>query len=58
MTKRKHSVPCLCGHARVNHVYHLWEHETLSCGVWACECDDYKADNLRYLEEKYDKRNS
>jgi hypothetical protein len=56
MTKSKLKVPCKCGHSRINHVPNLWEHEGESCAVWACECSNYNPDNLKYLENEYDKR--
>ena len=56
MTKSKSKVPCKCGHSRINHA--ILDFQYVPCAVWDCECEDYNPDNLKYLENEYDKRNS
>jgi hypothetical protein len=53
------SYPCVCGHSKINHdnAFGLSEKRgslkfVYMCAVKYCNCDEFKADNLRYLEKK------
>lgn len=61
--KRQNNYPCKCGHSRINHS--MWKglyasdvDKEILCNVARCRCDNFKADNLKYLENQYDKRSS
>jgi len=56
MTKSNLKVPCKCGHSRINHSISIREPKVISCAVWACECADYKSDNLKWLENEYERK--
>ena len=62
MSKIKNNHPCKCGHYRINHriggsLSHILLYgRQLWCQVTNCICNDFKADNLKYLEKKYDKK--
>lgn len=45
---------CICKHSEYEH---LWGFNLLTgiCKVGTCTCDKFKGDNLRYLEECYDR---
>jgi hypothetical protein len=58
MTKNTLKIPCKCGHARINHVPKVLKNVGMYCAVIECDCADYKPDNLKYLENEYNKRNS
>lgn len=52
------SYPCTCGHSRINHdlPFGLADRGSIKviyvCGVNGCSCDEFIADNLKYLEKK------
>jgi hypothetical protein len=51
---------CKCSHSKYNH-YEGW-HEALqrfrgACTQTHCYCKNFKLDNLKYLEECYEKQN-
>lgn len=54
---KAYNFPCTCGHAKVNHS--KWPQSNipneLVCNVGGCDCFNFIADNLKYLENKYDK---
>ena len=45
--------PCRCGHTLENHCPFNGkkENEEQWCGITYCPCNDFKQDNLRYLEQ-------
>lgn len=51
------SYPCLCGHIKGVHGYYG---EAMHCGDCVCsfyinDYHEFKGDNLKYLEQKYEK---
>lgn len=49
------SFPCTCTHSFVNHVpriHVITNDRSLICGIYACRCESFEPDNLRYLEKK------
>jgi hypothetical protein len=56
MTKSKSKIPCKCGHSRINHLILPQDIIYVPCAVWTCECEDYKPDNLKYLENEYEQK--
>jgi hypothetical protein len=55
--------PCqTCSHSKINHIVPFMYSKPdrscerlLMCGVKFCTCDEFKADNLKYLENQCDK---
>jgi len=59
----KNNAPCECGHSNINHVneqFYVHEPYTVNvrkaCGVRGCGCNEFKMDNLRYLEKEDESR--
>lgn len=57
--------PCECGHSKINHInqqFYIREKNTVDtrkgCGVRGCSCNEFKMDNLRFLEKENDYRKS
>lgn len=59
----KNKFPCQCGHTLK---YHVWYYTTIksktACGhrmdenrFYSCSCHAYKPDNLKFLEQQYEK---
>jgi hypothetical protein len=55
--------PCTCTHSRINHgktQFYLKNNYMIdtreACGVKDCECEDFKLDNLKYLEKEDEAR--
>jgi hypothetical protein len=57
---------CVCGHVKLSHTG--WENEPTGCGDVAtigfievynemCECQEFKLDNLRFVEDLAKRRN-
>ena len=46
--------PCVCTHSKINHLFGgTGKHNiALICAVHGCSCDEFRPDNLRYLEKK------
>ena len=61
MSNQPINYPCTCGHARINHAYRKYNgcaQIDFACGVYDCDCYKFKADNLKYLENKCDNKSS
>ena len=57
MNKQPINFPCICGHSRINHrPNNKWTSHSNGCAVQYCQCLEFKADNLKYLENKCDKQ--
>ncbi len=55
-------LPCESGHSKANHVTQHFQlrtnviHVVLGYSVKFCPCNDFKLDNLRFLEKEYDSK--
>lgn len=65
-TKQPNNLICLCGHTHIYMSTPLPLKPTIVCyergqeeynwGFYICTCKNYRIDNLRYLEQLYDKK--
>ena len=53
-------IECICSHIKMHH-YESWVEAMAKCrgkcAVMGCGCQKFKPDNLKYLEECYEKQN-
>ena len=51
---------CVCGHYELNHYEKDYTWNFSSCRIWTgreyCNCQKFKQDNLKYLEDLYNER--
>lgn len=51
---------CVCGHNKLSHYEHEFSWNFSSCRTWMgrehCNCQKFKQDNLKYLEDLYNER--
>lgn len=51
--------PCHCGHSKKMHIdmgseeYEGWCNGMNKRDKWFCGCEDYKPDNLKFLEQRF-----
>ena len=56
----KNNAPCTCKHSKANHLSPYFTAEknmidaVMGCSVKFCSCNEFRLDNLRYLEKEYD----
>lgn len=63
VVKMENSYPCVCGHSKNLHYDNDFVSgcaKRIGWGIrgtrWVDDCREFKPDNLKYLEQKYDKR--